>query len=187
MKKLIVLLCLIFIPALTASDTSTYVLAVSGQDAGTDGDWYYSVGSDSYGSHDGYGANTRAGDKWTPGVSGDITKISYKSYTGGANPLNYTLALWTWSGSNWTRQRCVTGQQSGGTIDGWVDLNVTAYTITSSTQILVTWIGDGNINFWYTGSTGGYYADNQTYANECSTASISDANDWHTAVRVWVE
>ena len=34
MKKLIILLCLIFIPALTASDTSTYVLAVSGQDAG---------------------------------------------------------------------------------------------------------------------------------------------------------
>ena len=34
MKKLIVLLCLIFIPALTASDTSTYVLAVSGQDGG---------------------------------------------------------------------------------------------------------------------------------------------------------
>ena len=34
MKKLIVLLCLIFIPALTASDTSTYVLAVSGQGAG---------------------------------------------------------------------------------------------------------------------------------------------------------
>lgn len=35
MKKLIVLLCLLLIPALTASDTSTYVLAVSGQDAGS--------------------------------------------------------------------------------------------------------------------------------------------------------
>lgn len=47
MKKLLLLLCLILIPALTASDTSTYVLAVSGQDAGCSASYGTELNTDS--------------------------------------------------------------------------------------------------------------------------------------------
>jgi len=157
----------------------------SSSSSSSGGAWYYGTGAtDGYLSHaGGYGVNTAAGDQWTPGVTKSITKIGTKLYA--ISSGNVVVSLWENVSGTWTRRGCCT--ITGGAT-GWNDCAIAPFSLTSSMEIIVranSTVG-AEWSIVNSGTTGGHF-QLISYANECTSNTLTVTDDWQHGSRFWGE